>query len=98
MAVSVAPGASDSPPHAPRGIGAIMFAGGSRLGPQVLLGTDGKRGQRELILKDAAGFSPGDRIRLKAPATPRWNALVQNACKWGDYRRYDFVIESIDGN
>ncbi len=82
----------------PSQIGAIMFAGSSRTGAQLKLAQDGKRGDRELRLESTAGIEKGDRIRLRAPATPRWNALVKNACTWGDYRRYEFLVEAVDGN
>lgn len=82
----------------PRMIGAISFAGAWPSGPQIKLAEDGQRGSRQLVLADASSLKSGDRIRLKAPATPRWNALVQNACPWGDYRRYDFVIAKVEGN
>jgi hypothetical protein len=35
---------------------------------------------------------------LRAPATPRWNALVKNECKWGEYRRYEFLVTGVNGN
>ncbi|MDQ3812504.1 MAG: hypothetical protein M3347_00980, partial [Armatimonadota bacterium] len=81
----------------PSQIAAIMFAGVSEAGPQLKLARDGKRGDRELLLESAQGLEIGDRIRLRAPATPRWNALVRNACKWGEYRRYEFIIEAMEG-
>jgi hypothetical protein len=74
-----------------------MFAGLGASGPQLKLARDGGRGDRELLLDAVTGLAAGDRIRLRAPATPRWNALVRNACPWGDYRRYDFRIEAVAG-
>lgn len=82
----------------PSQIGAIMFAGSSRTGQQLKLAQDGKRGDKSLLLENAAGIVAGERIRLRAPATPRWNALVRNACTWGDYRRYEFLVEGVNGN
>jgi len=82
----------------PSQIGAIMFAGASRYGKQIKLARDGERGERQVLVEDAGGLKAGDRILLNAPATPRWNALVHNACKWGNYRRNEFLIESVAGN
>ena len=82
----------------PSQIAAIMFAGVTHTGPQLKLARDGKRGDTELLLESAAGIEAGDRIRLRAPATPRWNALVRNAAKWGEYRRYEFLIEEVKDN
>jgi hypothetical protein len=90
--------AAAAPARVPEQIAAIMFAGISRPGPQLKLARDGKRGERELLLQSTLGLQAGDRIRLTAPATPRWNALVRNAAKWGNYRRYEFLVEKIDGN
>ena len=87
-----------SEPRVPSQTGAIMFAGSSRTGAQLKLARNGKRGDVELLLESAQGIERGDRIRLRAPATPRWNALVKNACKWGEYRRYEFLVEGVNGN
>lgn len=79
-------------------IAAIMFSGVAATGPQVKLAQDGKRGDRELLLESAEGIAVGDRIRLRAPKTPRWDALVRNACLWGEYRRTELVVEKVEGN
>jgi hypothetical protein len=72
----------------PSQLGAINFVGVSRFGQQVKLSRDGLRGDRELLLESSAGIVKGDRIRIIAPATPRWNALVRNAAPWGAYRSF----------
>ncbi len=90
--------AAPQEPRLPSQIGALMFVGSSAAGPQRKLARDGRRGDRDLLLESIEGIQAGDRVRLRAPATPRWNALVRNECKWGDYRRYEFQVEGVDGN
>ncbi|MBM4039976.1 MAG: hypothetical protein FJ290_15845 [Planctomycetes bacterium] len=75
---------------------AITFVGDSRSGPTWKLAKDGLRGDTEIALDAAPDLKPGDALVLHAPATPRWNALVRNACKWGDYRRYAFRVEAVN--
>jgi hypothetical protein len=82
----------------PSQLGAINFVGVSRFGKQIKLARDGQRGERELLLESSEGIRKGDRIRIMAPATPRWNALVRNAAPWGAYRRYEFLVEDVTGN
>lgn len=82
----------------PSQIGAVMFAGAASTGSRKLLAQDGRRGNKEIVLSDTKGLASGEAIRLRAPATERWNTLVKNACQWGDYRRYDFRIEQVAGN
>lgn len=98
ISITTDPNIKDDTARVPSQIGAIMFAGSSRYGQQIKLMQDGRRGARELLLEGAAGLKKGDRILLRAPATPRWNALVRNACKWGDYRRNEFLVEGVTGN
>ncbi|HUT33805.1 MAG TPA: endopolygalacturonase [Planctomycetota bacterium] len=81
----------------PNDAAAIAFVGDSRSGPTWKLAKDGCRGDTEIALDAAPALKPGDALVLHAPATPRWNALVRNACKWGDYRRYGFQVEAVDG-
>jgi len=76
---------------------AITFLGRGRTGPRVPLATDGKRGDRKLVLKDASGLAKGDCLVIDGPATPRWKTLTKNACRWGTYRRYELRVERIDG-
>ena len=76
---------------------AILFLGDTRSSKTWKLAQDGKRGDREITLTETPELKPGDAIELDAPATPRWNALVKNACKWGTYRRYQFQVEKVDG-
>jgi len=76
----------------------ITFAGEGLVGKRVKLAHDGKRGNMKLELETTEGLLAGDYILIDAPATDRWNQLTRNACKWGFYRRYEVVIEKIDGN
>jgi len=85
-------------PRVPYYTGAIMFLGVSDYGPGRQLARDGKRGDRELLLESAEGLAAGDRVRLRAPESPRWNALVRNSCPWGSYREYQFLVEAVEGN
>jgi len=80
------------------GLAALMFAGQGRGGPEWRLAEDGRRGQREIVLTSAPDLKAGDAVRLDAPATPRWNELVQNACKWGSYRAGHFRVEAVRGS
>ena len=75
---------------------AIAFVGDRRSGQTWKLAKDALRGETEITLEGEADLKPSDAIVLHAPATPRWNALVRNACKWGDYRRYGFQVEAIN--
>lgn len=76
---------------------AIHFAGKGASGPSSKLARDGRRGDRTLTLEDASGLGAGDSIHLVAPATARWNGLVQNACKWGRYRECQLQVEKVEG-
>ncbi|HHX40662.1 MAG TPA: right-handed parallel beta-helix repeat-containing protein [Armatimonadetes bacterium] len=76
---------------------AIVFSGGAYASPRIKLARDGRRGDRELLLESTEGIAAGDRIRLRAPKTPRWDALVRNACQWGEYRRTELLVERVDG-
>jgi len=76
----------------------INFAGDAYGGAMWKLNSDGKRGDLTLDLESAPGLKPGDAICLDAPATDRWNNLVKNACRqWGDFRRYEFRVQAVDG-
>ena len=89
-----------SPQPEPRPIypGALSFAGRGPVGPRVALAADAVRGSRQIKLRSTEGLQPGDRIVIEAPASPRWNRLVKNACKWGTYRRYRLRIDKITGD
>ena len=76
---------------------AIMFLGDSGGGGTWKLARDGKRGEKHLLLQTEPELKPGDALEVTAPATPRWNRLVQNACQWGSYRSYHFRVEGVDG-
>ncbi len=78
------------------GLAAIMFHG-EDTGPSWRLANDGRRGDLEIELTEAPELEPGDAIELDAPATERWNRLVQNACQWGTYRRGHFQVEAVEG-
>jgi hypothetical protein len=95
----VVPGKQDAAPLAPARlpaqIGAIMFSGVSTTGPEVKLLRDGERGDTTLTLQSTKGIKAGDKIRLRGPATERWNKLVRNAAKWGEYRRYEFTVTKV---
>jgi hypothetical protein len=79
------------------GLAAITFHGGEG-GPSWKLAQDGKRGDLEIVLDAEPGLQAGDAIELDAPATERWNRLVQNACQWGSYRRGQFRVEGVQGH
>jgi hypothetical protein len=80
------------------GLGAITFSGGGLERKTYRLAEDGRRGDREIVLGQPGDLKAGDAVELDAPATARWNELVQNACKWGTYRRYQFRVDAVDGN
>jgi hypothetical protein len=84
--------------HMPSFLGAITFVGDSLMGPRLLLTADAERGDTALRLNSTEGLQRGDCIVLTAPATERWNNLVQNACKWGSYRRNEYRVEALEGN
>ncbi|MGD8240740.1 MAG: right-handed parallel beta-helix repeat-containing protein [Armatimonadota bacterium] len=86
------------PLHWKASIGAIMFYGDRRSGEVWELARDGKRGGTEIVLKTEPSLEPGDAIVLYAPATERWNKLVQNACRWAEYRRYELRVAGVRGN
>lgn len=77
---------------------AITFLGRGWAGPKIKLTADGKRGDMRLGLESVEGLSAGDCILIDGPATQRWKELTKNACRWGTYRRYEVLIESIEGN
>ncbi|MGB2821199.1 MAG: hypothetical protein WBF17_09480, partial [Phycisphaerae bacterium] len=82
---------------APSSRAAICFQGRGPVGPAIRLARDGRRGDMKLALEHARGLAKGDCLHIDGPATPRWKKLTRNACQWGTYRRYQLVIERIDG-
>lgn len=82
----------------PDSTSAITFAGRGLTGNRLKLAKDGKRGDMELELESVDGLEPGDCILVDGPATERWKELTKNACRWGNYRRYEVIVESIQGN
>jgi hypothetical protein len=85
------------PAHVPTDIAAIMFAGAGHSGPKIALAADGKRGDTTLTLAPDHELKPGDRLDLTAPATERWNALVQNASAHGEFRKAEVIVKSVSG-
>ena len=78
-------------------LAAITFVGDAYQGTEWKLARDAKRGDVIVELTTAPDLKPGDAVALNAPATQRWNDLVQNACRWGDYRRYEFRVQAMNG-
>lgn len=63
------------------------------------LSEDGKRGDTELVLKDAADIKVGDRIELHAPGTPRWQEIIQHRLGGDDWKRIGFFeVRARNGN
>jgi len=89
---------SEAEARVPRDIAAIMFVGGYADHQQRPLSRDGKRGDTELVLENASGLHPGDRVALRAPGTDRWKKLVRCACTWGEYRRTELQVVAVEGN
>lgn len=98
--VTVHSAATDEPKPAPsyHGYGAISFFGGGSFGPKIKLAKDGKRGDVQLTLAPNHKLMPGERVVLHAPATKRWNALVENAAKWGAYRENQYPVTAVEGD
>ena len=80
-----------------KGLGALSFCGDGTTDDRWSLAADGRRGERHLTLVPDHGLRRGDRVAITAPPTRRWNQLVRNACKWGEYRVYYFRVEAVDG-
>ncbi|MBL8993366.1 MAG: hypothetical protein JNM63_08505, partial [Spirochaetia bacterium] len=59
---------------------------------------DGLRGDKKLLLPEGHALVKGDRIRIEAPTTKRWNDLVKNAALWGSYRENMYEVTSVQGN
>ncbi|NQT13522.1 MAG: hypothetical protein HQ582_12280, partial [Planctomycetes bacterium] len=89
---------SPNPGPMPSYMGALSFVGVGAIGPRIALAADALRGSRQIKLESAEGLAPGDRIMIDAPASPRWNRLVRNACQWGTYRRYRLRIDRVEGD
>jgi len=99
VAVTIAPGLRRPPGQRgfPRDAAAIAFVGDERSGGRWKLARDGQRGDTAIELDAEPALKPGDALMVRAPATPRWNQLVRNACKWGDYRTYAFDVVKVEG-
>lgn len=76
---------------------AICFQGAGLQGTRLQLATDAKRGATELALVSTAGLAAGDRILIDGPVSERWRQLTQNKCPHGTYRRYQVLVERVDG-
>ena len=87
----------NAPSSVARYVGAITFAGENPFGPRYRLSQDAQRGDMKLRLGETGDLKAGDIVVLEAPKTDRWDALVQNACRWGSYRRNEYRISAIDG-
>jgi hypothetical protein len=87
----------DDRQSAPDSRAVITFAGRGNSGKRLNLIEDGKRGDMKLELESTEGLQAGDCILIDGPATERWKELTKNACKWGMYRRYEVIIEDIQG-
>lgn len=96
FSVKVSENAVDAP--APTYPAAIVVAGGGPQGEKILLTVDAMRGTRRLQVASAASFHVGDRVRIEAPSTVRWNTLVGNRCPWGIYRATHGEITAIEGD
>ncbi len=66
-------------------IGAFTFMGAAE-SVAWLLAQDAVAGSRTLKLAPGHRLKKGDRFRLIAPRTPRWDKEVGNKCGWGAYR------------
>jgi hypothetical protein len=76
----------------PSFLGAITFCGKGVTTAGVLLTADGSRGSRTLSLPSGHGFNVNDSVQLRAPATARWDAEIQNACPTDIFRYYQFKV------
>ena len=77
---------------------AFVFAGRGLQGDKIFLTADAARGSRILRLSPGHGLKTGDRIWLEAPATSRWNKLVDNRAPWGTYRANQYEIIAAQGD
>jgi len=68
-------------------------------GEEMLLAADGKRGDTQITLSEAAAatLKPGDLITVRAQETERRRAEVRNACNWGVYRNYLVFVKGVSG-
>ncbi len=78
---------------------AILFAGEGFDGEELPLAADGKRGESQIVLKeaDAKTLKAGDMICVRALETPRRRAETGNVCNWGVYRSYMVFVKGVDG-
>lgn len=98
IVVNLINGTDPNPYHVPLQLGAINFYGPGEIAPQHLLTVDGVRGDTTLTVAAGHGFTVGDTIQLIAPATPAWNASIQNACPSQDFRQYLYEVTAVSGN
>lgn len=86
---------ADAPPYSQA---AICFMGGGEQGPALKLAADGKRGATWIQLESTKGLVSGDRILIDGPMSERWRQIIRNKCPHGTYRRYQLLIERIEGD
>lgn len=95
--VNIAPDAFYNGPYAHS---VISFVG-KYYGPDTLITSSLRRGDRVLTVEDASHYQPGDYVSLWiAPEdAERWNRLVRNICTaWGIFREFVTVVEKVEGN
>ncbi len=68
-------------------------------GQDRLLAEDGKRGDTRLTLRDASGIGRGDKFYIRAPSTPRWEALTghKESIGWG-VRINAYEVKAVEGS
>jgi hypothetical protein len=90
------PQRGEAPPPSIRA--AILFQGKGLSRTRSLLSADGKRGDTSIDVVDGSAFAAGDQVIIEGPATARWKALTENACRWGSYRKNALRIKAVNGN
>jgi len=95
---TIAMGETAAPGLPPLNLSMINFTGGGVKGDRILLAQDGRRGDMHLTLVEGHGLQAGDRVRLNGPTTDRWNKILRNDHRGGDYRANIYQIKSVDGN
>lgn len=78
---------------------AVFLFRGELLDRIILLAEDGKRGDTVLTLKSVDGLKEGDTFVLRAPVTPRWQAITgdRSTANWG-VRANSYAVKAIRGN
>ncbi|WP_224364706.1 carbohydrate binding domain-containing protein [Hyalangium versicolor] len=82
----------------PKFLAAINFVGAGQTGSTFLLTQDALRGQNTVTIATGHTLAVGDMVEIFAPATPRWNTEVDNACTGiQDFRRYQARVTGVNG-